>query len=153
MTITELLTMKSLRFLFLFVLTLCASSALAQQSCLCTAGCKLASDPYPAGAGQPTTCTVYKGGVSIASGSVVASSTIATSNGTVCLPASAPYVPGPSTNVSCEVTIPAQVAGAVTITMTASDGAGESSQSAPYTFQSVSILPTLPIAPTNPRPN
>jgi hypothetical protein len=134
------------------LLALFAAPAFAQAAnCLCTAGCKLASDPYTAGTSQPTTCTVYKAGVNIGSGPVVASSTIPLSNAAVCQPASAAYVPGPSTNVSCLVTIPAQAAGNVTVTMTASNAAGESAQTSPFSFNSVAALATIPLVPVNPR--
>ena len=143
--------MKRILLAALLLLAISESVA-AQQSCLATTGtAQITSDPFVTGANQPTSCTVYKAGVSIASGATVASSTIPTSNATVCTPASATYVPGPATNVSCLVTIPAQPVGSVTLTMTASSAAGEGPQSAPFTFTSVGTLPVLPSAPTNLR--
>jgi hypothetical protein len=139
--------------LALAVLALIAAPAFAQAAnCLCTTGCRIASDPYPTGTAQPTTCTVYKAGVNIGSGAVVASSTIPLSNAANCQPASAAYVPGPAGNVSCLVSIPAQAAGTtVTLTMTATSAAGESAQSSPFSFVSVAALATIPSAPANPR--
>lgn len=139
--------------ILLFTLALFTFSvAAAQQQCICTAGCKIASDPYPQAGPQPTSCAVYKAGVQIATAPVVASTTIPVSNASVCFPASAPYVQVAGA-VSCEVLIPPQPAGAVTLTMTATNIVGETAQSAPYTFQSVSALPQLPSVPVNPRPN
>lgn len=127
-------------------------AASAQQLCVCTAGCKIASDPYPPGLDQPTSCTVYKGGVQIGTGAVVDSSTIPVSNATTCLPSSAAYVPGPAGSKACFVQIPAQPANSlVTTTTTASNARGESGPSAPYSFQSVAALPVVPPTPTNTR--
>jgi hypothetical protein len=135
-------------------LVLATTAAVAQgASCVCTAGCKIAANSYPPGPDQPTACEVFKAGTQIASGPVVASSTIPVSNAGVCQPASAPYVPGVAGSVSCEVTIPPQAAGPVTITMRASNAAGESADSTAYTFQSVSALPIIPQVPVNLRPN
>jgi hypothetical protein len=139
--------------LFLLLLLMVSSAAAAQQMCICTAGCKIAADPYPPGSGQPTLCTVYKGGVAIGSSSVVASNTIPLSNATVCLPANTAYSPGVAGSVACQVPIPGQAAGLVTVTMRASNGVGETADSAAYTFQSVSAFPTLPQVPVNLRPN
>lgn len=127
--------------------------AVAAQQCVCTSGCRIASDPYPPTASQPTLCSVYKSGVFVNSANVVPSTNIAASNAAVCQPASAAYSPGPAGSVSCEVTIPAQPAGNVTITMRASNAAGETGDSTPYTFQSVSTLAVLPQVPVNLRPN
>lgn len=143
--------MKYVR-LIAFALLLISTSSVAAQSCICTAGCKIVSDPYPPGTGQPASCTVYKGSA-IASAPVVLSSTVPLNNNTVCLPASQTYVPGVAGSVSCMVTIPAQAAGNVTLTMTATNGAGETAQSSLFTFQSVSALPTLPQVPVNLRAN
>jgi len=111
-------------------------------SCLCsTTGCKIVSDPYPAGADQPTTCTVYKAGVVVASAPVVQSSTVPASNAAICQPASPAYSPGPAGSVACLVPIPAQLLGSVTLTMTASNADGTSAQSAPFVFTNVATLP------------
>ena len=135
----------------LWCLLLVSGFAWGQQSCVCTAGCKIASDPFPAGTGSPTSCTVYKGGVLIGTGATVASSTIPLTNATTCLPPSSVYVAGPVGSVACLVTIPAQPAGSVTLTATATSAAGESVQSAPFVFVSVAALPTVPTAPTGIR--
>jgi hypothetical protein len=138
-------------FLILFLLSGLAS---AQQQCICTAGCKIASDPYPPGIGQPTTCSVKIGGVVVASASVVASSTIPLSNASVCLPASGTYNPGVTGSVACQVPIAAQANGStVTVIMNASNAAGLSVDSAAFSFQSVSALATVPQVPMNLRPN
>jgi hypothetical protein len=121
--------------------------------CVCTTGCKIASDPYPPGTGQPTSCAVYKAGLQIGTSPTVASTTIPTSNASVCAPASATYNPGVAGSVACQVTIPGQPAGNVTITMRAANAAGETADSAAFTFQSVAALPTLPQVPVNPRVN
>jgi len=139
--------------LLVALLAVLAVPAFAQAAnCLCTSGCRIASDPYPSGTAQPTSCTVYKAGVSIGTGATVASSTIPLSNAANCQPASAAYVPGPAGNVSCLVTIPAQAAGTtVTLTMTATSAAGESAQSSPFSFVSVAALATIPSPPANQR--
>lgn len=124
------------------------------QQCVCTAGCDIASDPYPpatATVGQPTTCTVYKAGVQIGTGAVVPSTSIPTSNAASCLPSSATYNPGPAGSVACKVTIPAQPVGNVTLTMRASNAAGSSPDSAAWTFANVAFLPVTPAAPTGLR--
>jgi hypothetical protein len=140
-----------MRYLLFVALLFTVTAVAAQPSCLCTAGCKISADAYSAGTAQPTSCTVYKAGVNIGTGAVVASSTIPLSNAAVCTPASPTYVPGPGTNVSCLVTIPAQAAGQITLAMTASNAAGESSQSSPFVFNSVAALPTIPAPPGNLR--
>jgi hypothetical protein len=140
-----------MRHLLFVALLFTVTAAAAQPSCLCTSGCSIASDPYTTGSGQPTSCTVYKAGVSIGTGAVVASSTIPLSNAAKCTPASPAYVPGVASNVSCLVSIGAQAAGTVTISMTATDAAGESAQSSPFTFVSVAALPTIPASPLNLR--
>jgi len=137
----------------ILILTFIPCIAFAQQQCVCVGGCKVASAPYPAGIAQPTSCAIYKNGVQIASGPVVASSSIPLSNASICLPADTPYSPGPTGSVSCLVAIPPQVACNVTLTGTASDAAGESAQSAPFTFVSVAALPTVPTPPTAWRVN
>ena len=118
-------------------------------NCLCTAttGCKIVSDPYPAGTSQPTTCTIYKAGVVVASAPVVQSSTIPASNAMVCQPASPAYSPGSAGSVACLVPIPAQSLGNVMLTMTATNAAGESAQSVPFVFVNVATLATLPPVP------
>jgi hypothetical protein len=137
----------------LLIALLFSSGAFAQQVCLTTTGtAQITSDPYPNTGRFPTSCNLYKPSqsptVPIATGLVAPSSSIPSTN--ICLPPNATYIPGPTTNVSCLVTIPAQPAGSVTLTMTAVDALGESAQSAPITFISAASLPTLP-APTNLR--
>jgi hypothetical protein len=135
-----------------------APVAAAQQQCVCTAGCKIASDPYPPPAvnqpdSRPTSCTVTVGGA-IVNAPVVASSTILLSNSSICSPASSTYVPGVVGSVACLVAIPSQANGTtVTATMTATNVKGETLPSAPYTFQSVSALTVLPSVPVNLRTN
>lgn len=140
------------RKLALVALLLFASEAVAQQQCVCTAGCKIASDPYPPSGPTPTSCTVYKAGVAIANSPFANSSTIPASNATVCSPASPTY-PVIAGGIACEVVIPAQPAGSVTLTMTATNAQGESAQSAAFTFTSVAVLLTVPGTPVNLRPN
>lgn len=142
-----------MRFLIVLVAALCALAAqpIYAASCLCTAGCKITSDPYLPGADVPETCTVYKAGVAVASAPVVPSLSIPSSNSSVCAPSSGMYNQGPVGAVSCLVTIPAQAAGAVTVTMTASNALGESPPSAPFTFTNVAVLPKAPPATTNLR--
>lgn len=135
------------------VMVFTAGAAAAQQACVCTSGCKIVADAYPPGPNQPTSCNVYKGGSVIGSALVVFSNTVPANNANVCLPASGTYNAGVAGSVACMVPIPAQAAGAVTVTMSAANGAGETAQSAPYTFQSVSTLPTLPQVPVNLRAN
>jgi hypothetical protein len=142
------------QWIFAALLFFAASTSIAaQQLCVCTTGCKIASDPYPPGAAQPTSCTIYKGGVAIASSPTVLSTTIPTNNASVCMPASSTYLPGVAGSVACQVVIPAQVAGSVTVTMTATNGAGETAASTPLVFTSVAALPVLPPVPANLRPN
>jgi hypothetical protein len=138
------------RILFAALLLFAAHSAAAQQVCLTTTGAKIASDPFPLTGTQPTSCTVYKGGISIATGFTVLSSSIPSSNAGTCLPPSPTYLPGPAGSVACNVTIPAQPAGTVTVTMTASAGGVEGPQSAPFTFVSAAAF-SPPPAPTNLR--
>lgn len=128
--------------------------ASAQQQCVCTSGCDIASDSYPPATqtvGQPTTCAVFKAGTQIGSGAVVPSTSIPTNNASVCLPSSAPYNPGPAGSVACKVTIPAQALGNVTLTMRASNAAGSSPDSAAWTLANVAFLPVIPAAPTGLR--
>jgi hypothetical protein len=132
-----------------FMLVMFSVSAFAQQQCVCTAGCKIASDPFPLTGPQPSTCNVYKAGTVIASGSAVLANTIPTSNGTVCVPASTTYNAGPAGSLACLVPIPAQPTGNVTLTMTGVNSQGESAQSASFSFQSVSSL--APPSPTGLR--
>lgn len=139
--------------LFLVFALFSIGAASAQQACLCTAGCTISSgDSYPAGAGQPTTCTVYRAGAVVAVAPVVLSSAIPVSNAARCTPASAPFVPGPAGSVSCSVPIPGVAAGVTTTVMlTATNAAGETPQSTGLTFQSVAVLPVLSTTPTNVR--
>lgn len=136
-----------------FVALLSAGAVSAQQVCLTTTSAKIASDPFPLTGTQPTSCSVYKPSVSttnpIATGLVVLSNTIPASNAGTCIPPSPIYVPGPAGSVACQVTIPAQPAGSVTLTMTSSAGGVESPQSAPFTYVSA-VTFTLP-APANLR--
>lgn len=141
------------RIVVALLFALPAIAAGAQQSCVCTSGCTVVSDPYPPGADQPTSCRILVGGVTvIASSPVVLSSSIATSNAARCTPASATYNPGVAGSVACSGAIPAQAAGTtVSVTMDAINGAGESAPSSALTFQSVSALPIFPKVPVNPR--
>lgn len=138
----------NLKSVVVLVILLFASPLYAQAAnCVCTGGgCKIASDPYPPGADQPTTCKVYVGGTFYIS-NVVLSQNMPVNNGNVCQPASPNYNPGVAGSVSCYVSIPAQPTGTVTLTMTASNAAGESGQSAPFSFVNVAALATLPKVP------
>jgi hypothetical protein len=125
------------------------------QQCVCTSGCKIASDPFPTTGLQPTKCTAYSmpGRVSLATGNVVAATSIASSNSLVCLPPDAAYSPGASGAVACLVTIPAQPANSnVTVVITTCcDNAGkESGDSVALTFQSVQNIAPAPV-PLKPR--
>jgi hypothetical protein len=132
----------------LALLSLPEVQAQSNPNCICNNGCKIASDPFPPPAAvQPVTCTVLKSGVAIATGPVVASTTIPNGNGTVCQPSSAPYAPGVAGSVACLVTIPAQPVGTVTLVMTATNAAGTTAASAPFAFVSVAALSTLPPVP------
>jgi hypothetical protein len=145
--------MKRIVLLALYVLLIPAAAAQAVQLCLCTVGCFIASNPYPPGANQPTTCDLYKSGVLVGSAAVFPSDQIPTSNSLVCAPASLPYNPGVAGSVACKVPLPSQAAGTtVNVTMRAANGAGVTGDSAVYTFQSVSALPTIPQVPTGLRP-
>jgi len=134
------------RIALLLLLMLSPLAAAAQQSCLCTTGCVVVSDPYNAGTGLPTACQAVIGATTI-TGSIVDSSTIAVSNATRCSPASPNYVPGPAGSKACSVNVPAQAANTtVTLTMTVSNSAGTSPGTS-FSFQSVSALPTVPPPP------
>ncbi len=124
----------------------------AAQSCICTAGCKIASDPYPPGNNQPDQCEVRKGGVLIGTAPVVLSANIPLNNNTVCTPQSTTYVPGAAGSVACLVTIPAQPVGSVTVVMRATNLIGASADSSAFTFSSVSQIPTaVPAVPVGLR--
>lgn len=123
---------------------LAVSQAYAQSpSCICTAGCRIASDPFAVNADAPTSCSVKKAGTVIATSATVLSNTIPTSNTAVCLPADTTYVPGPPGSVACLVAIPPQPAGAVALVMTAINAKG-GTDSPIFTFQSVSSIPSNP---------
>jgi hypothetical protein len=140
------------RHLLLFaVLLFWMPMAVAAQQCICTAGCDIASDPFPPGPNQPTACTLTRNGVIVGSFPVVLSSTIPLSNAASCMPASATYVPGPVGSVACLMTLPPLVPGTYTLTASAGNAAGVSPASAPFVFDSVAALPTIPIAPANLR--
>ncbi len=133
--------------ILLFALALLPLSATAQAvpACVCSGptGCKVASNPYPPSPDQPTQCEVWKGGAVIASGPTVLSSTVPLNNNTVCIPANAAYSPGVAGSVACLVTIPTQPNGAtVVLTMKAINLLGDNGLSGPYTFQSVSAIPS-----------
>lgn len=138
--------MKTLAIALLFA---ASSVAAAQQQCVCTAGCKIAvwNNTYPTTGGSvPTSCTIYKAGAPIATGTWVAGAAL--NNAGTCLPADAPVTP---TAGMCVPTIPAQAAGTVTLTATATNAAGETAQSTPFVFVSVGALATILPAPTNLR--
>jgi hypothetical protein len=140
------------RLLLAAALSAIAASSVAQgASCICTAGCVMVSNPYAAGANQPTSCTVYKAGVLYANSSTVLSSTVPLSNAAKCLPADVAYNPGVAGSLACWVNVPPLIPGSYTLTMTATNGAGESPQSANFTFTSVAVLPAILNAPTGLR--
>lgn len=148
--------MKSL--LFAVVLLFCTQifSAVAQAAqCVCNNGCKVAAGPYPPPAGgQPTSCTIEKGGVVVAgsSCSIVSSSTIPVSNTAVCQPADAAYNPGVAGSVAPLAILPAQPLGNVTLVMKVFNAAAPGGvASVPFTFDNVAGLSTAPLAPANLR--
>ncbi len=141
-------------FAVAFMLAVHAVYAQAVQSCICTSGCTVVSDPYPPGADQPTSCSGKVNGVAIAASPVVLSSTIPATNTTVCAPGSPTYSPGVAGSVACSISIPAQAAGTtVIVTAAAINGAlpGGTGDAVALTFQSVQALPVAPKVPLNLR--
>jgi hypothetical protein len=140
--------------LLLLIMLFAPLAAAAQQNCVCNSGCKIASDPYSPGTNQPTSCSAYKPGspdVLLGSAATALSSTIV-GMPNVCQPANGAYNPGVAGSVSCLVAIPPQTAGTlVTVVERAANAAGETANSAQFTFQSVSALATLPSVPLNLR--
>lgn len=136
------------------LLILCATFALipaahAQAaSCICTAGCKIASGPFAVNPDAPTSCSVKNAaGAIIGTSATVLSNTIPLNNSTVCIPGDAAYVPGPAGSVACLVSIPAQPLNTtVSVTMFANNAKGPSADSTALTFQSVSAIPSNPPA-------
>lgn len=137
--------------LLLAALLLICAAASAQPVCVCTAGCKIVSDPYPSTGPLPTICTVYKAGAFVNSATPVASNNISVSNASVCSPASATYNPGPAGSLSCSVMIPAQAAGTVTLTMTAGNATTAETAPTTITFISAALLPVALSQPANLR--
>ena len=133
--------------------SLLAIAAEAQAaSCICTAGCEIASSPFAVNADAPDTCTIKKGGVVIGTASTVDASSsaggISASNAAVCLPADVPYVYGPPGSKACLVAIPGQPVGPVTLTQTATNAKGTTGDSVPFTFSVVSQIPAnIPAVP------
>ena len=130
---------------FMVLLASFAANAQAVQQCICTAGCKVASNAYVNDASAPTSCNFYKSGVLVTAGAMVSSGTIPLANSTVCTPGDAPYVPGPAGSLACVGNIPAQAdKSTVALTVRGVNGAGEALDGGVLTFQSVSQLPTVP---------
>lgn len=127
----------------LIALALCvlAPYAFAQVQCVCTSGCNISSAPFPVTGAQPTLCNAYAAGVKIGSAPVVPSSSVPTSNSTVCSSATN-YAAPPTGAVSCMVPIPAQTGTANTVvTLRAANNTFESGDSAALTFKSTFALP------------
>lgn len=144
------------RLIALALLAFAAPSFAQAASCICTAGCKVASAPFAVNADAPDTCTVKKGGVAIATSVTVDASSaaggISASNATVCLAADPPYVYGPAGSKACLVGIPPQPVGSVTVTLFATNAKGSTADSVPLTFSVVSQIPAnVPAVPVSPR--
>lgn len=137
----------------LSIIAICAASCtphsvIAQQQCVLTAPAYLSAGPFAAGVDQPTSCTVYKQGVQIATGPVITADLFV--NGTTqCSPPNTPRATTPATSVYCNVLIPAQPLGSVSFTMTGTNSVKEGVPSPPYTVINVATLATsAPPAPT-----
>lgn len=130
-----------------------AVDAYAQQQCVCTGICKLSAGPWPAGPDQPTSCTVYKGGVPVATAPMVHADVFV--NGTtLCSPADPPRALTPASSVYCEVPVPGQPLGPVALTITATVAGCTTvplceGVATPFSFTNVAALGVRPGAPPN----
>lgn len=125
---------------------------LAQQSCVCTNGCRIIYGTIPADS-PAKYCSLYVSPARwIAVGSFVAASSVAVmaANDSICAPADPPFAYNIG-DQACIVRLPPQPVGSVSVYMTLLDSGYVNERTAigqPLTFNNVTALPAPP--PTAP---
>lgn len=133
----------------LFALVVSLPAFAQNVMCTCSPNCTIVADPYTPATGVPTSCTLYRNGVLVASAPPVDSSTIVGVQG-ACLPAPPPYPTAPTGSKTCAVQA-TLAPGTYAMTMTATNAAGTTAMSLPFNVDIVAALPTVPPVPTGLR--